>query len=64
MPKVNNLRTEHCFFAEIKDTTGKCIAYCSRQKLIGPGMTEDCIGIKSETVENYVKRLNKERKSL
>jgi len=57
-------RTEHCFFAKIQDTTGKCIAYCVHQKLIGPGMTEDCIGIKSETVKIYVKRLNEERKSL
>jgi len=62
--KMPEERAKHCFFAKIQDTTGKCIAYCSNQKLIGPGMTEDCIGIKSETVEIYVKRLNEERKSL
>lgn len=49
-------RTEHCHFA-VTNHHGKCVAYCSKNT-----GDEDCIGIKHETLKEYEKRVNDERR--
>ena len=52
MPK----RDEHCSFALLDKTTGKCVALCSQNSV-----EEDCIGIKHETIKEYRERIEQER---
>jgi len=49
-------RDEHCAFAVLDRSTGKCIALCSQNSV-----DEDCIGIKHETINEYRNRIDQER---
>jgi hypothetical protein len=53
-------RSEHCTFAKL-DMSGKCIAICSHNRFIC-GFMCDCIGIKSDTFDEYQDRIEAERK--
>ena len=53
-------RAEHCSFAKL-NKEGKCIAKCSHNKLID-GYYIDCIDIRSDTIEEYCKRVNEGNK--
>jgi len=53
-------RAEHCVFAKL-DMSGKCIAICSHNRLIG-GFMVDCMAIKSDTFKEFQDRIEAERK--
>jgi len=53
-------RVEHCAFA-VLDKNGKCIAYCNKN-IIVDGISMDCIGITSESIKDYVSRIQAETK--
>jgi hypothetical protein len=53
-------RAEHCTFAKL-DMSGKCIAICSHNRLVG-GFMVDCMAIKSDSLEEFVDRVESERK--
>jgi len=55
-------RTEHCSFAKPCKNKGHCIAHCHHIKLVKPGITEDCIGKRSETTKEHLARTALERK--
>jgi hypothetical protein len=55
-------KREHCFFAVLNKDTGHCIAYCQKRNLVSPGITQDCIGKTSETIEEHIKRMASESK--
>jgi hypothetical protein len=55
-------RTEHCFFARLCKDKGHCIAHCHHRNLVEPGITEDCIGKRSETTQDYLARIERDRK--
>jgi hypothetical protein len=52
---------KHCFFA-VFNLNGQCIAPCHKNALIGPGETVDCTGKASETIEDFLRRVNSENK--
>jgi len=60
MPK--QIRTEHCCFAKLCENKGHCIAHCHHIELVAPGITEDCIGKRSETTIEYIERTEANRK--
>jgi len=62
MAEETRKRTEHCSFAVVHKFSGHCIAKCHKIKLVSPGITEDCIGLRSETTKEYVKRVAAEVK--
>lgn len=53
-------REEHCSFATL-DMNGKCIAYCSKNRL-EDGYYIDCTGTRSEKMEEYTDRMNAQRR--
>jgi hypothetical protein len=52
-------REAHCSFARF-DHNGKCIAQCSKN-IFKDEVFIDCLGIKSETVEDYTARVDGEK---
>lgn len=53
-------REEHCSFKKLNHN-GKCIAKCRHNRMLD-GFYVDCIGICSQTVEQYCNAVNELRK--
>jgi hypothetical protein len=60
MPKI--IREKHCFYVKLCENKGHCIAHCHYIELVKPGITEDCIGNRSETTEEYLARTREDQK--
>jgi hypothetical protein len=54
-------RIKHCAFAKVHKYSGHCTACCDQRRLVAPGISEDCIGKRSETIQDYKKRVEENR---